>query len=317
MKVGIIGAGHIAEKMSATLQKMPQHQCYAVGSRSLEKARSFAAAWGFEKAYGSYLELVKDPEVDLVYVATPHSCHFEQVKMAVEHGKPVLCEKTFMMNAREAEEVFALSESRGVFVTEAIWTRYEPFMATIRDLVRDGAVGEPSLLYASLSYPVTHKERVMAPELGGGALMDVGVYALNFARMVFGGDISSVRSHAVMSPRGVDLQNSISLVYGDGRMANLQSSVLCANGRQGIISGSTGYLVVDNINNPLHADLYSKDHVLVKSFDAPPQITGFEYQVEACADALRHGWIESPFMPHAESIALMRMMDTLLAEWRG
>lgn len=98
-------------------------------------------------------------------------------------------------------------------------------------------------------------------------------------------------------------------------MANLQSSVLCANDRQGIISGSTGYLVVDNINNPLHADLYAKDHTLVESFDAPPQITGFEYQVEACAEALRHGWLESPFMPHAESIAVMRMMDYLLGEW--
>ena len=315
MNIGIIGAGHIAEKMARTLSGMPQHRSLAVGSRSLEKALSFARDWGFERAYGSYEELVRDPDVDLVYVATPNSHHFAHVMLCLQAGKPVLCEKTFMMNAAQAREVFRVAGEKGLFVTEAIWTRYMPFSAKIRELAYSGIIGRPLLIHSSLSYPVTHKERVMRPELGGGAMLDVGVYVLNFARMVFADEPVEIRSSAVMGETGVDLQNEVSMVWADGRMANLQTSVLVANDRQGIISGESGYIVVDNVNNPLEARVFNKAHELVEVFHAPEQITGFEYQVEACAEALSHGWLESPFMPHAETVRIMEIIDDLLAEW--
>lgn len=314
-KIGIIGAGHIAEKMAATLYGMDGVEAYAVAARQLDKARKFASERGFTKAYGSYEELADDPNVDLIYVATPHSLHYRHVKMCIESGKAVLCEKAFMTNAREAAEVIALSEKKGVFLAEAIWTRYMPFRKTVKDLVDGGAIGRTSLLTAHLGYPVTHKERIMRPELGGGALLDLGVYAINFALMNFGDDIRNISSSCIKSDTGVDLQDSITFEYSDGRMAQLTATACCANDRQGIINGEKGYIILDNINNPLKADIYSSDHILVDTQYAPQQITGFEYQVQACIDAINSGKVETEFMPHSESLKVMEIMDGLRKEW--
>lgn len=314
-KVGIIGAGHIAEKMATTLHGMDGVEAYAVASRQLEKAQEFASRRGFTKAYGSYEELADDPQVDLVYVATPHTLHYGHVKMCLKKGKPVLCEKAFTANAVEAEDLIRISREKGVFLAEAIWTRYLPFRKTLRDLVESGAIGKPMLLTAHLGYPVSHKERIMRPELGGGALLDLGVYALNFALMNFGDDIQEIRSTCVKSDTGMDMQDSITLKYSDGRMAILMATALCANDRQGIINGDKGYVIVDNINNSLKAELYAADHTLMRTCRAPEQITGFEYQVQACIDAIREGRTETDFMPHSESLRVMRIMDSLRKEW--
>ena len=316
MKLGIIGAGHIAIKMARTLAGKPQGcECYAVASRDLEKARAFASEHGIPKAYGSYKELVEDPEVDIVYIATPHSFHHEHTRMALECGKPCLVEKAFTMNAREAEDLVNISESMGVFLTEAIWTRYLPMSHKVAELLNEGIIGEPKLLRASLCYPVTHKERIQRPELGGGALLDLGVYVLNFARMYFGTDIVKTATSCVTGPTGVDLQESISLTYGDGRMANLQASALCINDRQGIISGTEGSIIVDNVNCPSRIDVY-RGYDLVQTIGLPADfITGFEYQVFECQRCLSEGLVESPMMPHNETVAVMRQMDGLRAEW--
>ena len=316
MKLGIIGAGHIAIKMARTLAGKPQGcECYAVASRDLEKARAFASEHGIPKAYGSYKELVEDPEVDIVYIATPHSFHHEHTRMALECGKPCLVEKAFTMNAREAEDLVNISESRGVFLTEAIWTRYLPMSHKVAELLNEGIIGEPKLLRASLCYPVTHKERIQRPELGGGALLDLGVYVLNFARMYFGTDIVKTATSCVTGPTGVDLQESISLTYGDGRMDNLQASALCINDRQGIISGTEGSIIVDNVNCPSRIDVY-RGYDLVQTIGLPADfITGFEYQVFECQRCLSEGLVESPMMPHNETVAVMRQMDGLRAEW--
>lgn len=314
-RIGIIGAGHIAEKMAATINGMPDVEAYAVASRQYGKAAAFAGRFGFTRAYGSYEELVEDPAVDLVYVATPHSLHYDHVRLCLSHGKAVLCEKAFMANAREAEEVTRMSEENNVFLAEAIWTRYMPFQKTVRDIVYSGAIGRPMMLSAHLGYPVASKERIMRPELGGGALLDLGVYALNFALMMFGTDISRMTSSCMKSDTGVDLQNSIILEYSDGMIADLQSTALCASDRQGIVCGDRGYIVCDNINNMLKAELYDAGHTLIGTYNAPTQITGFEYQVQACIDAIREGMIETPYMPHSESIRVMRIMDSLRSSW--
>lgn len=314
-KVGIIGAGHIAEKMAATLVRMENIEPYAVASRNKEKAERFARERGFTKAYGSYTELADDPLVDLIYIATPHTFHYPHVKMCLQKYKPVLCEKAFMANAREAAEVIRMSEETGVFLSEAIWTRYMPFSKTIREIAYSGRIGTPMMITAHLGYPVSHKERLMRPELGGGALLDLGVYVINFALMIFGDGIGDIASSCVMSDTGVDVQESITLRYRDGRMACLQATALCADDRQGIIKGDNGYIIIDNINNPLKACLYSKDHSLIETFCAPEQITGFEYQVQACADAIREGKTETSYMPHSESLKVMEIMDSLRKEW--
>ncbi len=314
-RVGIIGAGRIAIKMAATLNGMPNAEAWAIASRDIEKARRFAAENRCTHAYGSYEALAEDPEVDLIYVATPHSLHHRHVRMCLEHGKPVLCEKAFMANAREAEDVIRLSEEKGVFLAEAIWTRYLPFQQTMSEVVRSGVIGKPTLLSAHLCYPVSFRERIMRPELGGGALLDLGVYAVNFAMMFFGTDIRKVTSACVRADTGVDLQDSINFIYPDGRMACLMASALCANDRQGIINGDKGYIICDNINNMLRADRYDVDHNLVQTYRAPEQITGFEYQVQACIDSIAAGRVENPQMPHSESLRVMRLFDSLRASW--
>ena len=313
--VGIIGAGHIAEKMAFTLNRMEDAAAYAVASRSLEKAENFASVHGVEKAYGSYEELLDDPQVHLVYVATPHSLHLRHVKMCLEKGRPVLCEKAFMLNRAEAEEAIRLSEEKDVFLAEAIWTRYMPFRKTVREVIDSGRIGRPMMLTAHLGYPVAHKERIIDPSLGGGALLDLGVYVINFALMMFGDGISGISSTCVKADTGVDLQESITFTWPDGKMAVMQATALCASERQAIICGDKGYIVLDNINNPLKAEIWSAGHVLEETLHAPEQITGFEYQVRACISAIREGRIETDFMPHSETLRVMELMDTVRTRW--
>ena len=314
-KVGIIGAGHIAQKMAHTLRDMEETEPYAVASRNLENAERFASEWGFTKAYGSYEALADDPEVQLIYIATPHSHHFEQARMCLEKGKPILCEKAFTTNAKEAEALIRLSQEKQVFLTEAIWTHYMPFSKTIRELIDSGTIGRVMMLTANIGYPIAEVERIIKPELGGGALLDIGVYPINFARMLFGTEITKITSACVKGETGVDLQNSITFVYRNQRMAVLQMTAFCANDRQGIISGDKGYIIVDNINNPQQAIVYSTNHEETARYTCPPQITGFEYQVKASIDAIRMGKIETPYMPHAETLRIMQMLDNLRLEW--
>ena len=163
--------------------KVPTCKAYAVGSRTKEKAAAFAAKWNIEKAYGSYQELIDDPDVDLVYVGTPHSHHYDVTRAALLAGKPCLVEKAFMANHRQAADIVALARERQVFLAEAIWTRYQPAVSMVRELISSGRIGQPRLLTATLGYSMGEKPRIMRPDLCGGALLDLGVYALNFTRM--------------------------------------------------------------------------------------------------------------------------------------
>lgn len=314
-KIGIIGTGWIAQKMAITLGGMTEATRYAVASRTQEKADEFAREWHFEKAYGSYEALADDPEVDLIYIATPHSSHYEQACMCIRKGKPVLCEKSFTANARQAEALLELAHEKKVFITEAIWTRYMPLSLKIQELIGSGVIGTPHTLSANLSYPVGHKERMQRPELAGGALLDLGVYPLNFAAMAFGTDIVRTVSACTKTTTGMDEQESITLFYADGKMATLQASMWAKSDRQGIISGDKGHLIVENINNPQSVRVVDEDYNTIAVYYAPQQITGYEYQVRASIKALEQGWLESPYMPHAETLRIMRQMDDLRREW--
>ena len=276
---------------------------------------TFAKEQGFERAYGSYEELMDDPKVDLIYIATPHAFHFEQAKACILKGKPVLCEKAFTANAAQAEELLKLAEEKQVFIAEAIWTRYLPMSRTIAELVRKGAVGTPYLLSANLGYAITNRERLVRPELAGGALLDVGVYTLNFAAMVFGTEILSTTSTCVKMDNGLDAQDSITLVYPGERMAVLNSSMLARSDRQGIISGDGGHMIIDNINNPQSIKVLDGNYQTVAEYHAPSQVTGFEYEVNACIDALDKGLLQTLDMPHDETLRIMRQMDALRKEW--
>lgn len=314
-KIGILGAGWIAGKMAETVSAMDGYEISAVASRSIEKARDFANKWNIKNAYGSYEALVSDNDIDLVYVATPHSHHFQHTKLAVEQGKHCLVEKAFTANAREAKQLLDFAEKNGVFVTEAIWTRYMPLSHKIKELIDGGAIGEPRLLSASLCYPLEDKERITNPALCGGALLDVGVYVLNFARMYFGNDVVKTVTNCQLGVTGMDMQECVSLSYADGKMANLQAGARCLNDRQGIISGTEGYIRVDNVNCPEEVEVY-RNYALVETYRKPSDmISGYEYQVMESRRCIEAGLLESPMMPHAETNSVMRQMDSLREEW--
>lgn len=314
-KVGIIGAGWIAEKMAAALAPLEDYCVYAIASRSIEKAQSFAERWNVAKAYGSYEEMVADEEVDLVYIATPHSHHFPHAMLALKAGKPVLVEKAFTANEAEAQELIETAHSKGLFITEAIWTRYMPLSHKIKEIMESGIIGEPRVLTATLCYMMEFKERILRPDLCGGALLDLGVYVLNFARMYFGTDIVRTVSNCHVGPTGIDLQECISLSFANGKMANLQAGTLCLNDRQGIINGTEGYIRVDNINCPELVEVY-RNYELVARYEKPEDmVNGYEYQVMEARRCIEAGLLESPMMPHEETLSIMKQMDALRKEW--
>lgn len=315
LNVGIMGTGRIASVLAETMVQMPEVCLYGAASRSLEKAEDFAARFSIKKAYGSYEELAADSEVQLIYIATPHSEHSRNARLCLEHGKHVLCEKSFAANYSQAKEMIDLAQEKNLMITEAMWVRYMPMADTLKEVLASGIIGEPMTLTANLAYLVSDKHRIVAPELAGGALLDVGVYTLNFASLVFGDEITDIASSVIKTETGVDAQNSITLLYPGGKMAVLNSSIQVLSDRQGIIYGTKGFLVVENINNFESICVYNTDRQLVSSYQRPEQITGYEYQVLASKDAIEQGWTECPQMPHQTTLHAMRVMDELRRQW--
>lgn len=315
MNIAFIGAGRIANTLASTMARMEDVNLYAVATRDLSRAQAFAAQYGFDKAYGSYEEMLSDPQVELVYIATPHSHHAQHMKLCIEHGKNVLCEKAFTLNAAQAREVAALAKEKGVYVAEAIWTRYMPSRQLINEALASGVIGNVSTLTCNLSYPVTYKERIIRPELAGGALLDVGIYGLNFALMHFGDDILRTDSSVAFTDTGVDAQETITLHYRDGKMAVITAGVLARSDRKGIFYGDKGYIIVENINNPQSISVYNLSDELVEKIEVPAQITGYEYQIREAMARIRAGQLEAASMPLSESIAVMERMDSLRKDW--
>ncbi|WP_349667591.1 Gfo/Idh/MocA family oxidoreductase [Lacrimispora sp.] len=315
MKVGIMGTGRIASVLAETMVQMPEICLYGAASRSLEKAEDFAARFSIKKAYGSYEELAADSEVQLIYIATPHSEHSSNARLCLEHGKHVLCEKSFAANYSQAKEMIDLAQEKNLMITEAMWVRYMPMAETLKEVLASGIIGEPMTLTANLAYLVSDKHRIVAPELAGGALLDVGVYTLNFASLVFGDEITDITSSVIKTETGVDAQNSITLLYPGGKMAVLNSSIQVLSDRQGIIYGTKGFLVVENINNFESISVYNTDRKLVGSYQRPEQITGYEYQVLASKAAIEQGETQCPQMPHQTTLHVMKVMDELRKQW--
>ncbi|WP_313180482.1 Gfo/Idh/MocA family protein [Lacrimispora sp.] len=315
LKIGIMGTGRIASVLANTMLQMPQVILLGAASRSLEKAEEFAARFSIERAYGSYEELAKDPDIQLIYIATPHSEHCSNAKLCLENGKHVLCEKAFAANYAQAKEMIDLAEEKNLMITEAMWVRYMPMAKTLKEVLNSGVIGEPMTLTGNLCYLVSDKPRLIKPELAGGALLDVGVYTLNFASIVFGDEITDIQSSVIKTDSGVDAQNSITLCYPGGKMAILNSSLRVLSDRMGVIYGTKGYLVVENVNNFESIRVYDANRELIETHIRPEQISGYEYQIEASGEAIRNGWTECPQMPHKATLDVMKVMDELRRQW--
>ena len=315
MKFSILGPGGIAHSLAEVVNKLEGIEAYAVASRDYGRAKAFADKWGYKKAYGSYEEMVKDPEVELVYIATPHSHHYQYAKMCLEHGKHILVEKAFTVNAAQAKELVALAREKNLLLAEAMWTRYMPGRKMVDDLIESGVIGEVHSMTSAFGFPLTHVDRLMNPELAGGALLDLTVYPITAALMVIDGEVKDIQASAVMSDRGIDLQDSVTLTFENGKMAVLHTSMLDRTSCESVISGTEGFIKLNNVNNPSVISLYNSEREMIASYDVPKQINGYEYEVLACKKALEEGRIECPEMPHEEIIRVMEITDKIREIW--
>ena len=315
IKFGILAAGNIANSMAKAVQDLEEIECYAVASRSYEKAKDFADKWGFERAYGSYEELAEDPAVELIYVASPHSHHYPHAKLCLEHGKHVLLEKAFTVNTAQAEELITLAKDKGRLLAEAFWPRYMPTREILDDLIERGTIGEVQAVTAEFGAPLSHIERMWNPELAGGALLDLGVYPINFALQIFTSRVKEIRSDAVMSELGVDQMNGITLTFEDGKIAVLHSNMMACMRNRGVVYGDRGYIELYEINNPRTIRVFNEKKELTASYPAPEQVNGYEYEVLSCVKAIKAGKVECEEMPHSETLRLMNILDEVRRQW--
>lgn len=314
-KMAIMGAGKIAAKMAAAINGLKEIEAYAVASRNLEKARQFAKEWNFVKSYGSYEEMVKDSEINLIYIATPHAMHYENAKLCIEHGKNVLIEKAFTVNAKQAKELIDLAQKEKVFVAEAMWTRYMPGIQMLRDIIAEGRIGQVDSVEADFSVPISQRERLHNPALAGGALLDLGVYTLTFADMFLGDDIAAIKSRCIMYSTGVDATDHIEILYKDGRQAFLRTSMVSGPRNEGKINGTQGYIEVANINSLDKIQVFDACGQLQETLIPPKLVNGYEYEVLSCKKAIEAGQLECEEIPLAKTLEMMERMDALRREW--
>ena len=227
----------------------------------------------------------------------------------------MLVEKAFTVNAAQAEDLMKLAREKQVLLTEAIWTRYMPSRKMIGDLLESGIIGKVSSMTANLGYPLMDVPRLVQPELAGGALLDLGVYSITMALMLFHEEITDVVSAAVFSPEGVDWMNSITLTFADGKMAVLNSNMTARTDCRAIVNGDEGYMEITEINNPEEIRVFDRDGKLRECFQVPEQINGYEYEVLACIRAIGEGKMECEEMPHSETLRVMRLMDQIRGQW--
>lgn len=316
IKWGILGPGAIAHKFAEGLLAAEDARLIAVGSRDKKRAEDFSKRYGIEKSYGSYAELASDPDIDIIYVATPHPFHKECAKLCLDAGKSVLCEKPFTLNARDTRELAKLARQKKLFLMEAMWTRFFPAVEKVRKWLREGVIGEVQMLKADFGFGGVHdpKGRVLNPELGGGALLDLGIYPVSFASMVFGTQPKTIKSLADIGPTGVDEKCAMLFGYDAGKMASLSASFKADLINDVWIFGTKGRIHVPEFYKASRAIL-SLSNGKEEVFDSPYKSTGYQFEAIEAINCIKQGRIESEIMPLDESIAIMETMDSLRAQW--
>lgn len=310
---GIVSTGNIAGVFTTDLALLPNHRVVAVGSRDLERARAFAAKHGIDRAYGSYQEVADDPEVDVVYVATPHSDHHRTTAYVLRAGKAALTEKAFTVNSAEARDLIELARRHHGFLMEAMWMRCNPLHLKLRELVDDGAIGEPRTLRAELAFtpPYDPTSRLFDPALTGGALLDVGVYPVGLAYHLFGAP-DRVHAQAAMVPTGVDGTVSAVLGWSDrGIHATVTGSLISNLPNTAAIGGSEGWIELPRSFHDTHRLVLHRIGAEPETISVELNGVGYTYEAEEVAHGLAAGAIESTKVTHADTLAVMALLDEI------
>lgn len=311
-KWGILGTGGIASAFVKDLNNTSGHEVVAVGSRALSKAQEFIIGIPGAAAYGSYQELVDDPHIDAVYVATPHPMHCEHTLLALNAGKPVLCEKPFAISAIEAEAMFNCARTNGVALLEAMWTRYLPHIALVREILDSGVLGKIETLEADHGQRLSdqHINRLVDPSLAGGALLDLGIYPISFAHLVLGTP-TAITARGVFTARGVDAQTSAILDYADGAQGVINTTMIARTPCRAVVSGLLGRLEIESyFYAPTSMRIVLHDGTIT---EYPNTYVGHGLREQAIemARVVRAGLLESPLMPWSETVAVMKTMDEI------
>lgn len=313
LRWGILAPGGIAHAMATALRAVTQQRISAVASRSLPRAQAFADEFGADTAYGSYAALVEDPEIDIVYVASPHSEHHEHALLALRAGKPVLVEKAFTRNAAEAREVVEAARSRGLFLMEAMWARFLPHYDVVRQCVEEGLLGSIDTVFADHGQPLYPggPQRMSDPALAGGALLDLGIYPLSFASMVLGG-LGPVTAVGALTDLGVDAQEAVVAHGRDGGLAVLHATMLARTAVTASVVGTDGRLDVDGwFYTPSTVRHTARDGSTGPVFQPASRDHGLAYEAAAAARCIAEGRTESELMPLEETVAIMATMDDI------
>lgn len=314
---GIISTGNIAKQFARALELIPDAELVAVGSRSQASADAFGDEFNVPHPHrhDSYAKLAADPNVDVVYIGTPHPMHKEDSILCLENGKAVLCEKVFTMNAAELEAIINVAREKRLFLMEAMWTRYQPANVKVREIINSGQIGEVRMVRADFGFRTSFnpKHRLFAPELGGGALLDVGIYPISYASMIFGQQPESITSSARLGETGVDEEAAVQFIYPGGKVAQLACATRLQTAVAVDIYGTEGRIRIPRFYAAEKLTLIKPDQG-EQEIDLPFDGSGYRYQAEEVHRCLRAGLLESETMPLDESLAIMRTMDTILAQ---
>lgn len=314
-KFGVIGLGWIANEFCEALSIIPMTELHAVASRSKEKAIKFKEKHNAVKAYGSYEELYNDEEIDIVYVATPMAMHFQNMLDIIDSGKHILCEKSFTLNSKEAKIIKDKAHQKNLFVMEALWTRFNPTIKTIQEIVLSGEIGDVERIDVEFSIyrDFDKTSRIFSNELGGGALLDVGIYPITFTDIFIGLNPLEIDSSAELAPTGVDQDCEVRLNYG-----NKTAKLIFGTKRKGenyaTIYGTQGRIVVKDFWSTQNAEVHLKNG-LMRTINIKFIRNGLEYQVMHMIGRLEQGKLESDIMPLSKTIEVMKFMDSLRNEW--
>jgi predicted dehydrogenase len=307
---GILGTGKIARAFANALKDTPGAVLAAVASRDPATAQAFASEFGAGAAYGSYQQLADAQDVDLIYIGTPHPMHFQNALMALHAGKGVLCEKPFTMNLREAEQVVALARSKQLFLMEAMWTRYLPALAEVRRVIASGEIGPVHQVVADFGFKanVGPEHRVFNPALGGGALLDLGIYPLSIAAALLG-PVESVRAEAQLGATGVDVQTGFTLRHRGGGMSVCCCSLQARTPCELTVSGERGHVRMNTMFHRAQSVTVVLEDGTSRTVDTPFIGNGYVHEVIEAQRCFAAGLVESPGMTHDETLALMGVMD--------
>lgn len=316
IKWGILGCGKIAHRFAEGLKVVPDAILEAVASRTEGKAEDFGKLFGVENRYDNYEDLVKNAEIDVIYIATTHNFHHENALLCLNHGRPVLCEKPITLNATQTEDLINTARSNNLFLMEAMWMRFIPCIAKLNELLEQGIIGEIKHLTANfgIKKELDLKIRSFNPDLGGGALLDLGIYPISFARMVYKQPPSKIQSSAYIGTTTVDEKSCYLFEYENGQTAMLSSSHRLIMPHDAFIYGTKGYIQVPDFYHPSEMILKLEGNKK-KTIKVPFKSTGYNYEAMEVMHCLNTGKIESNIMPLDETLEIMKTMDTLRSQW--